>query len=264
MKYLYYFLSFYLLPFIFGCKQKSLLEIQDLKFVNIEKNAIVLNQIDTTYLISDFKLYGYGKTDTFGYNVYNKRGNLITEWRYGFMGPPMSTYLYDSNDLVVHKEYSTDYWLRFDVTYKFIPDSLLLYQYWSDGAPVSCFWFNEKGLLIRSKDNIHGGWASEIISTFEYDDGNNLVRKVEKPNYRRVEELELRKNYFERGISSYDITEYFYNGQKLDSVITKYYIEDNPQNNYTSKTYFNESGLRYKTILMDTIITTYLHKSRSF
>lgn len=263
MKSLYYFLTFYLLPIIFGCKQKSLLEIQDLKFANIEKNAIALNQIDTTYLISDFKLFGYGKTDTFGYNAYDLSGNLIMEWRNGGWGYDIE-FTYDSNDLVIYKAYDTDFLRQFNITYKFISDSLLLYQYWSAGAPYCLFYFNEKGILVNSLQYTYddGNGSSETRSVYNYDNSGKLIEKIDSGYDHRIYEMKFRRIFHGNEISSSNITKYFYTDKKLDSLITTYYIQDNPKNNYTSKTYFNESGLRYKTILMDTIITTYLHKSR--
>lgn len=259
-----FILIFCLIFSAFGCKQKPLLTIQDLKFVNVDKNAISRNHIDTTYLISDYFRYNYGMGDTFGYNVYDVKGNLIKEWRYGFMGPPESVYLYDSNNLVIHKDYCTDYWARFDVTYKFVQDSLLLYQYWSDGYPMNLFWFNENGFLIKSLENMHGGQASEINSTFEYDPDNKLIRKVENRNVRDYEVLELqllsdRSSY---GISTHYITHYFYTGSQMDSLITTYYFPNSPENNYSSRTYYDMRGLRTETILKDSIKTIYLHKTR--
>ena len=248
-----------------GCKQKPLLEIQDLKFVNIDKNAIVLNQIDTTYLISDFKLYGYGRTDTFGYNVYDLRGNLIVEWRNNGGWGYNIDFSYDSNDLVIYKAYDTDFLRRFNITYKYIPDSLLLYQYWSDGDPYCLFYFNEKGILVNSLQFAYDdGNGSETRSVYNYDNSGKLIEKIDSGYDYRIYEMKFRRKIHGNEISSFNSTKYFYTGQKPDSLITTYYIQDNPKNNYTSKTYFNESGLRYKTILMDTIITTYLHKSRGF
>lgn len=260
-----FILIFCLIFSVSACKQKPLLSIQDLKFVNIDKNAISRNDIDTTYLISGHPFYNYGMGDTFGYNVYDVKGNLIREWQYGVMGPPNSRYLYDSIDLVIYKDYSTDFLARYDISYGYAQDSLLLYQYWSDGAPISLFYFNEKGLQINSIEYEHeDGGSAETISEYEYDSYNRLIRKVEKLQSMTSEQLKLREEYYDKGINTHNITNYFYTGTKMDSLITTYYFQNSPENNYTSKTYYDMRGLRTETILKDTIKTIYLHKTRNF
>ena len=243
-----------------GCNNPPKLKITDLKFGGFEKEHISINKIDTIFLISGNVSMNLGESDTFGYNTYDKAGNLLIEWRRVFMGHDVE-YDYDSNGLVKYKDYGTDFSAKFKPTYKFIADSLLLYQFWTGNDNDTCvFKFDKTGNLIAATEyaNNDQGKGKHYKTMYEYNPSGQLIRKkvalIVKKEW--LQKLELDGE----SISTENLTDFFYSGNKPDSAITTFYFPTNAKRNYTSKTFFNSMGIRDTTVTMDTIITRYAYR----
>ena len=162
---------------------------------------------------------------------------------------------------------STDYSSTARSSYEFFPDSLLFKQYWKDGdgRNTCTFRFNEKGLLIESVEysNEQSSPYYHFKTLYEYNSKGQCIRKIVSTvseyyeKWLRAHEKELGSR-LSRGYTM----ELFYTGDKLDSTVKKYYFPTYPKQEYTSKTYYDERGLKYKTVDKDTLVTRYIHVRR--
>jgi hypothetical protein len=221
---------------IAGCKQATTLKLADLKFADYEKDKIAANKIAYTYFNStDQSANNYsGKT---GYNVYDQLGNLVGEYRNNYDGHSV-TYNRDSIGFVTFKNFSTDYSAKFRVSYHFLPDSLLLYQYWNGfDNDTSTFRFDKNGILLEAIEyaNDYRGKGKHFKTTYEYNADKHLVKKTEialitKEQLKQWELKELA--YF----STRNTLSLFYTAGNLDSTIASYYFPSSPSENYSAKT----------------------------
>jgi hypothetical protein len=262
VRHLIFILTLHLL--MIGCKQSPTFKLVDLKFADFEKEQIAINNIDTTFLISDNQVLNLGESDTFGYWTYDKNGNLLTE-RMRMFGGHSVKYEYDSNGFVNFKKYVTDFSAIFKSTYKFLSDSLLLYQFWTGNDSDTCiFKFDKSGKIIEAIEyrNDDHGRGEHFKTVYEYNPSGQLLKKtivllVSRENQNRYE-LE-----FGTGLSTKNITNYYYSVNKLDSTITTFYFPSQQNLNYNSKTFYYSNGLRNITVDRDTIITRYEHRKRT-
>lgn len=258
----YIFITTFFLLF-FGCEHAPKIKLTDLKFADINKEYLCANQIETTYLISKNKSLNLGGSDTFGYLSYDKKGTLLNERIREFFGHHVA-YEYDSIGFVKYKSYVTDFSAEFIPTYKFIADSLLLYQFWIGSDSDTCvFKFDNAGKVIEVIEyaNDDHGKGRHFKTVYEYNTSGKLLKKTVNllisMERQQIYELEYRK-----GLSTQNITNYFYSDNKLKLTVTIFYFPTYPNQNYKSKTYYNNLGLRDRTIEMDTIIIRYEHRTR--
>lgn len=247
-----------------GCKQNQTIKLTDLKFADINREYLAANNIDTTFLISSNHVLNLGESDTFGYRTYDKNGNLLIE-RIREFGGHLIEYEYDSIGFVKFKNFSTDFSAKFKPTYKFLTDSLLLYQFWTGSDTDTCFFkFDITGKIVEAIEyaNDDKGRGFHYKTVYEYSPSGKLFKK--SINFLiNTEEQKRYKLMFGKSISSQNITYYYYTNNKIDSTITMYYFPTDQNQNYNSKTYYNASGLKNKTVEKDTIITLYEHKTRT-
>jgi hypothetical protein len=240
-----------------GCKQNPKLNLSDLKFPDAERDMLAANSIDTSYLISINRLLNNGISDTLGYYVFDKAGRMIYASFPNFFGYYI-TNKYDSLGFIKRKEYDTDFRLIFDVTYKFFPDSLRLYQYWSGDAEDTCmFRFNTKGQLIESIESGHDQEIGNHFKTaYTYDQNEKLQKKT-------IDYIipEKRKNDEEPDLIQ-TVVSIFHSGNKTDSTIIRYNYNKQERSYTTKMIYDSNTGLPLKKIMMDSLITTYIHKKR--
>lgn len=240
------------------------MKISDLKFGDIDKEPIAINNIDTTFLISDNEILNFGESDTFGYRTYDKEGNLLIE-RITKLGGHYVEYEYDSIGFVKYKNFSTDFSAKFWSTYKFITDSLMFYQYWTGSDTDTCvFKFNESGKVVQATEYANDDCArgAHTNTIYKYNDSGLLHEKTVYLLVPKEWEREYELIYGE-GLSTKNITNFFYTDKKLDSAITAFYFPKHENQNYNSKTYYNSNGLRNRTVERDSIITSYAYKARS-
>jgi hypothetical protein len=247
-----------------GCKQNPTIRLSDLKFADIDKEYLTANKVDTTFLITNNEILNLGGSDTFGYRTYDKNGNLLIE-RIRQFGGHFVEYEYDSIGFVKYKNYDTDFSAKFKPTYKFLADSLLLYQFWTGNDTDTCiFKFDNSGKVVEAIEyaNDDHGRGRHYKTVYEYYPSGLLLKKTVDllVSMERQQRYELE---YGTGLTTQNITTYFYTVNKLDSTVTTFYFPTHQNQNYNSKTYYNSSGLRNKTVDKDTIITHYDHRTRA-
>ena len=260
VKYNPYILILLSLVIAISCNQPTPIKLMDLKFGDFQKDKIAANNIDTVFLISKNKTLNLGMSDTIGYNTYDDFGNLLIEIR-NIYGGHYIRYKYDSIGLMKFEDYSTDFSEKFQFSYKFIPDSMKLFQFrTSDRTDTCIFRFDNKGFLseIIGYDNSSRGL---LKTNYEYNSDNLLLKKTELHiiTKSQLKSYEMVNN---SSLSTKQITNFFYTKGSLDSTITIFYYRTNPNHNDISKTFYDNNGLRKKTICNDSLITTYIYKKR--
>ena len=246
-----------------GCKQTLTIKLADLKFADIDKEHLAANKIDTTFLISKNEVLNLGESDTFGYRTYDKNGNLLIE-RIREFGGHFVEYEYDSIGFVKYKNFSTDFSAKFKPTYKFLADSLLLYQFWTGNDTDTCvFKFDNVGKVVEAIEyaNDDHGKGRHYKTVYEYNTSGQILKKTVNllVSQERQQRYELE---YGTGLTTQNITDYFYSDNKLDSTVTTFYFPTHQYQNYHSKTYYNINGLMKRKVDMDTIITHYEHRAR--
>lgn len=244
------------------------MKIEDLKFSDIEQQAIAKNGIKKTYLVSASNIKPYRKHDTIGVVKYNENGNILGKTIKGVFGTRIE-YKYDSLNIEVGKKYSTDFATEFNFDYEFIPDSLILYKRYKNPIHKNIngnnprisgkFKFNKLGFLIEKSayQNNDLGAGGRWTTQYKYDSLNKLKSEKTYVNLSKVIDTATKWHMpFSRK------TMYFYTGKKIDSARTTYfYLNDQGlKGNYHKITLYNKDGLVKKTILSDTIITFYHHE----
>ena len=148
-----------------SCRRDQL-KLADLRWGDNYRDQIAANHIDTAYLISKNKILKLGGSDTVGIMVFDSVGNTLYDKRREYWGST-TYYRYDSNHLVSYKNYVTDFEDDYDISYKFFPDSMVVYQDWTDHGShepsLGQFWvyrFNKSGLLTESNNELGTGGKS--------------------------------------------------------------------------------------------------------
>ena len=161
-----------------GCKQIPTITLADLKFADIDKEFLSANKVDTTFLISNNVILNLGESDKFGYRTYDKNGNLLIE-NIRVLGGHFVLYNYDSIGFVKYKVYDTDFSAQFNPTYKFLADSLLLYQFWTGNDTDTCvFKFDNTGKVVEAIEyaNDEHGRGRHYKTVYEYNPSGQLFK----------------------------------------------------------------------------------------
>lgn len=258
-----------ILILILGCATKPTLTVRELKFPDYEKDNLSLNNIDTTYFIGKNTLvkWSYGelvngdandtakffnwKFEKVGFVKYDSLGRAIRDetkrWK---------TYTYQYDDFgilnyIVYRDW--DVTPKYKSTYTFLPDSLILYQHWTQDSKlhhVSKFLFNDEGLLTEEFNNDNDNTGNITRNThriYQYTDGKLIIKK---------ETIDI------DGITDVETnTTLYYSGQsRLDSTVCQ--VQSKKEGSYKMVTYYDNLGLKLKTVLMDTVLIQYLHIKR--
>ncbi|MCF2875499.1 MULTISPECIES: hypothetical protein [unclassified Tenacibaculum] len=250
-----------------NCQKGGRLKIEDLKFSNLDQQAVLKNSIKKTYLISGFESGRYKEQDTIGILKYNQNGGLMEKKMKGLFGS-QTLYKYDSLNLVSSKEYSTDFVAEFKFNYEFNSDSLILYKKYKDPKhenlngekPIVSgkFKFNKLGFLIESSDyqNNDLGAGAKFVTKYGYDSLNQLRSKRVFVDLSKVIDTTATWHSFYRSV-----TAFYYTNKKIDSSITIYDTGvREKRKRYDNKTVYDKNGLIEKTILSDSIVTLYKHE----
>jgi hypothetical protein len=171
----------------------------------------------------------------------------------------------DSLCFVQDISYFTDCTARYKMSYRFVEDSLMLYQFWP-GLPLdTCiFKFDKTGRILESieylfNEDSHG---SPYKIVYDYSPSGQIIRKSRDLLVSR-EFQEMYESELGKGLSMGNTTHYFYTGDRLDSSITEFIYPTYPNENYSSKMYYGDNGLRKKTVKQDTLLIYYEHKTRA-
>lgn len=244
---------------VLSCFQPAKLTISDLQLEQINAETGALKTIDTLYLLSKNQSLNLGGSDTFGYRLYNGRGQLIKERKRVFFGHQLKL-TYDSLGLVSHKSFSTDFTAKFEATYHFDQENNILYQYWKGNDTSTCiFKFDPNGKLVfaATYENNDKGRGAYWHTHFTYNNKNQLIYKKAALVYDKAA-IDAFEKQFGSNICTQIATDYFYSENKLDSTITSYVYATNSTKNQKEVSYFQANGIPQKTVLNDTLITTYI------
>ena len=252
------FFAFVVLLFA-SCTSRPL-QLSDLEFEPVydywvynSKEALIANQIDTMFLIIDpnseekLNLISWNndvpyRTDTFEYYVYNENGRVVEIQCFSAFYEN-DKFQYDSIGLWKEYRHFSDYKDRQIFSYRFVPESLLLYRYHYDyNKPDSVFAytqfkFDKQGKILEKKSGRSDSFESDYYdkTIYKYNDLGQLLYVQTTMDVGSIEEEE------------YGHQNYFYTEDKLDSVISqiaqKYGGGAKP-----SKLYYDEQGLCYQVI----------------
>ena len=242
------------------------LQLSDLKFNQIDwyswiyndKEALIANEIDTMFLIYDpistINYYTF-RRDTVGYYVYDNNGRLLEKQLF-CMDIPNDKFQYDSVGLLKKYRHRSDFIDEQEIIHRFVPDSLLLYQYRCyDQKPKYeiQFKFDKQGKVLEEK----GGWINSdyyYITVYEY----NLSGK---PIYMQIKEYDAGKEV--EGGCGY--RNYFYTNDKLDSIYNVLSIirrEYPNKQQIPIKLYYDERGLCYRQDDGNGLVVNCIYKQR--
>jgi len=238
--------------------KNSLLKLSDLQFADFEKDSIAANNIDTTFLIFKSNTRQYKFNDVLGYDVYDSSGRLKVNCKFLYERY-IRCYDYDSNSLSIHKYYGAEFSDDNYMTYKFLPDIHILEQFRKGDFEDTAFYkFDAKGRIIKSLEQDER--KKKKFTIYEYNQLGQLARRTITFLVSKswLMEEEIKGAYF----PITNITDFFYTGTHLDSTITKYLNKSRPERNYFSRTYYDNRGLKTKTIEFDKLIIVYNHKIR--
>jgi len=255
-------ISIILLALVLGCHSRRL-EITQLKFGDFERVAIEKNEVDTTYLIAKNpwvkQKYGELVFDTVsflnwkfmdvGFVVYDSLGRIVVDK--SIQGGDYK-YFYDTLgilDSIVWRDW--DVTPRYSSTYQFYPDSLVLLQRWTQGwypRHIYKYKFNDIGELVEEEHTADNGRPIMYMS-YEYDEGKMKIK--DEKSFNDIGELVKESK-----------TRLYYSSQsRLDSTVSA--INSKDDGVYQMVTYYDSSGLKKQTVLMDTVTILYWHKKRS-
>lgn len=177
---IFIFLSFW------SCNSKQL-RIEDLKFNNIEKDFIRINKIQESVISNDsaslpkakfikneqlnhelFITYckeGYGT----GIIKYDSNGNIIYHHINEFWGTTQR-FEFDSLQLLINKEYFTDFSAEYTIKYHFDNNKNALYQLWTYGSETdtTIFLFNVAGFVTNETGHLHDDNANNRTFSKDY------------------------------------------------------------------------------------------------
>jgi len=142
---------------------------------------------------------------------------------------------------------------------------LILYSYYTKPTtdisesdftkPAATFKFNKKGLITESSQyqNNDTGKGKNFITTYTYDFLNLLSTKEVKFGLKTLNDSVYWKQK--------NRTVYYYSDKKIDSSVTffNWIDQDKIKQQYSSKTIYNENGLRVMNVIMDSLFTYYRH-----
>lgn len=257
-----------------SCSDREL-TVRDLVFPDFERLFIQKNNIDSTiYLgknphvkwvfgnsIATWDTVGFlnWKFQPVGHLCYDSMGRVIKDDTERY-----DTFRYGYDSLGILNFRNCQYWdIRWvmNSTYKFSPDSLIMHQYWtlrSDLYYTARFKFNSNGYLIEEfnddRDN-NGGITRTTLRSYEYAK-DRLIKMTEQ----------IHRNSQLVSHSSLDI--YYDKDNILDSTV--FYIDsdtiddgyDESKGKYKMATYYDNHGLRVRSILKDTLEIRYRHVRR--
>jgi hypothetical protein len=185
-------------------------------------------------------------------------------WKLNCFVTPNNKYQYDSVGLLKEYQYISDYSDKRKINHRFVPDSLLLYQYhyyhydpdilYYHYTPDTTFCFgiqfkfDKQGKVLEEK----AGWSDEIYywrTIYKYNQAGQPVY-LQTMRYGGEEKEE------EAGHQ-----DYFYTDGKLDSIVSAWSIVYGGGSEPT-KLYYDERGLCYRQNRRGDIIINCIYKQR--
>ena len=227
---------------ISSCSQQTELKIADLKFPSPDKEGVIANAIDSTFLVSEFNS---GK-DTVGLITYDSLGRILYDG-----SDPWNSYRYKYDNVGIltgrwHREW--DSYFDFHGNYWFSDNNHVLTIRWTGDYPYTTrFEFDSAGYLIEETTD-----RPDKKITFSYGQDHKLSGK---------EETKYKDTEFEEKMSS----SVYYSDRILDSIVT---TVNSRRWGRTTKIvdHYSPDGLRLltETHAPDTVYRNieYIHKKR--
>ena len=238
------------------------LKITDLKFGDFEREQIVKNRVDTMYILANNDL-NLISADTIGYETFDAAGDLLSQKQL-INQHNVAICDYDSVGLLKHKTYDTNFKGQYDLSYKFDSNTQLLYQVWAGKAKdTSLFKFDAKGNLLEAIDcgDVDSGREFHYKTIYVYNSAGLLVQK-KRDLLVPTELLSFLEKDLGTVICDEDTTDYYYEHNRLTTSVTTFNYPNEPKLNYSSKTYYNDKGLREITVSNGHVVTRYAYSSR--
>jgi hypothetical protein len=257
---------FFLLLSLASCTRSTPLRMEELSILGREGELLAKNSIDTVFLLIHNKIHGFQKGDTVGLIVYD-RGRVICDrsrWSNA------SYFEYDTLgflDKFTQQEW--DVFLDYEVSYRFVPDTLALYQDFKSeygfGNYCNLYRFDSERRLLSSRiyraDDFIMDQMMQFDSRHKTDTTDDLPKATELINSYDDSGLLVHQNEFlcdeHRKIKKAESVFYYSRGN-LDSVVT-----NNNLFHYSTRTYYGSNGLRHATAYNDTLRLTYLYSKRA-
>jgi YD repeat-containing protein len=231
-----------------SCSARGPVNVNALKFPDFERQAIAKNSVDTTFLIStNWSLRN--SSDTIGAVCYDTAGRIIADYSNKWES---FKYSYDSLGFPQYRYYRDfDVPLEFKPMYSFKSDSMILYQTWTGDYTYTCkFFFDSEGNLLKTlnddPDNKSGNRA--VTTTYTYSQDNKLIKETEI--IKKDDKLEQHK-----------VTSFFYSKNNVADFTRSEISAD--EGNFKVVTYYDDRGLKVKTIKQDSLEIRYIHHRRS-
>jgi len=212
-----------------SCTQKPL-QLSDLKFNALDdylvfnsKEALIANRVDTMFLIQE--------KDTIEFYVYDENGQIVEAQQICFMGSN-NKYKYDSIGFLIEQIHDSDYYEALKMSYRFEPNSLMLYREYYGECRDSTFSF----------------YGSDYTLQFKFDKQGKVLEKKRSDyktiyKYNQSEQL-IEIQTFQEDSIMYGYQNYFYSNNKLDSVVScRLIVEVLPKTMY-----YDDRGLCYRII----------------
>jgi hypothetical protein len=256
-----------------GCNHKDI-KVRDLDFADYERESVQLNKVDTTYFIGKNPRikWNYGelvssyasrttlnnwKFEDVGYVTYDSLGRLTSDNAKRYKD---YEYSYDTSGVlnyVIFRDW--DVRPKYNSTYRFYTDSLVMYQNWNHQgwqksrpfhSHTSIFRFNNQGQVIHEFTDNTDNTGGIIKRTYKKFDYSNSQLKFKEEKVFIDDTLDYQQNmelfYSKTGI--------------LDSTVSKVFSKDDGL--YKMVTFYDDKGLKSKSVLMDTIFILYRHIKR--
>ncbi len=229
------------------------------------QNAIKENKIETVYLYRKSKTKLFFEKDTFGEIGFNVKGNPIKS-SYGHVMGYVDIFEYYNQNLPSKKEHRTDAYFKYYYKYNLDANSNKLYQYWiikpldQPEFIIDTFWyeFNRSGQLNKSRTTVKRTINHRIKYISEYVYNTNGLLQTRLDNI----DTSSQKYYFGpyRPIPIRIVSRYYYSNNSIDSTIEIFNIRDDATYYTEREVTYYKNMLPIKTILNDTIVTSYLYK----
>tara|TARA_R110002049_G_scaffold180554_5_gene347589 strand:- start:1037 stop:1852 length:816 start_codon:yes stop_codon:yes gene_type:complete len=266
--------SFIFTLLLLNCQNNEQLTINNLKFPDAYRLSIVENNVESVTFrknIDSYFLYLDELKD--GKITYDSIGRLISYNMYPF-GHSMKLVYENKNFIKQHSTFS-DYNSEEKFKNLFISDSLTMITYYLNSMNdiniplnhiTNYYKFNENGILIFEFQKGQIDFPTHRHQTIEYSYSKDLKVSSLKTNYLLSEEKSKNlqeerpnnwKNYYPK--TKYDT--FIYNGNKIKQQNTEiqFIIKKPPLH---IKTYYDEQGLKLKSVIQDSIIMNYSYSFR--
>lgn len=224
-----------------SCNSKNL-RLKDLKFNNIEKDFIRINKIQESVISYDSSSFPKAKfmkngqlnhelfitycKEGYGTGVikYDSNGNIIYHHINEFWGTTQR-FQFDSLQLLINKEYFTDFSAEYTIKYHFDNKKFALYQLWTDGSETdtTIFLFNVAGYVTNETGHLHDDKDRNrtfIKDYFYKEDTLYKITTLYQNDYKELTKTEENFYFQKEKLSRIEISNTYSEKQKTNARLT--------------------------------------------